>query len=107
MTTRPRIRLASPIKPGEPFEVRTLISHVMETGQRRGADGQLVARSIIHSFTASFAGKDIFRAELQPGISANPYLAFYMRAAAPGELTLTWLDDAGEAIVEKVPIAFG
>jgi sulfur-oxidizing protein SoxZ len=100
--TKPRIKLPESAKVGEIIEIKTLISHVMETGQRRGADGAVVARSIINGFTAKYAGAEVFKAELHPGIAANPYLVFYMRVPGPGELELTWTDDSGASISEKV-----
>src|SRR5262245_22602517 len=99
--TRPRVRLPEKAKVGEVIEVKTLISHVMETGQRKDADGKSIPRFIINSFTASFAGAEVFKAELHPGISANPYLAFYMRVPGPGEFEFTWTDDSGAKVSEK------
>jgi sulfur-oxidizing protein SoxZ len=100
--TRPRIRLPESAKVGDVIEIRTLISHVMETGQRRGSDGKPIPRFIINTLTASFAGADLFKAELHPGIASNPYLVFFMRVPGPGELELTWTDDSGAKVTEKV-----
>jgi sulfur-oxidizing protein SoxZ len=102
MSTKPRIRVPENAKAGDVIEVKTLISHVMETGQRKDRDGKPIPRNIINTFTATFNGKQVFKADLQPGISANPYLAFYMRVPGPGDLELTWLDDTGAKVVEKV-----
>jgi sulfur-oxidizing protein SoxZ len=99
--SRPRIRLPEQAKVGEVIEVKTLISHVMETGQRKEADGKPIPRSIINSFSAKFAGAEVFSADIQPGIAANPYLAFFMKVPGPGEFEFTWVDDAGARIVEK------
>ena len=107
MTTKPRIKVPASAKVGETIEIKTLISHVMETGQRKDKDGKTVPRNIINTFAASFAGKEVFKATLQSGISANPYIAFFMRVPGPGEFELTWLDDAGVKIVEKVPLNVG
>ena len=96
-----RIKLPDTAKVGEVIEIKTLISHVMETGQRRDADGKVIPRSIINSFKVTFAGAEVFSAELHPGVSANPYLAFFMRVPGPGEFEFTWIDDAGEKVVEK------
>jgi sulfur-oxidizing protein SoxZ len=98
---KPRIRLPEQAKVGEVIEIKTLISHVMETGQRKEADGKPIPRFIINSFVAKFAGAEVFRADLNPGIAANPYLAFYMRVPGPGEFEFTWVDDAGASVVEK------
>jgi len=100
--SRPRIRLPEQARVGEVIEIKTLISHVMETGQRREADGRTIPRFIINSFSAKFAGTEVFKAELQPGISANPYIAFHMRVPGPGEFEFTWVDDRGVSVVEKM-----
>lgn len=103
-SAKPRIRVPESAKVGDIIEVKTLISHVMETGQRKDAQGKPIPRNIINTFTASFNGKEVFKVDLQPGISANPYMAFHMRVLGPGDLELSWLDDAGTRIVEKVTI---
>jgi sulfur-oxidizing protein SoxZ len=99
--SKPRIRLPEQAKAGEVIEIKTLISHVMETGQRKEADGKPIPRSIINAFIAKFQGKEFFRADVHPGISANPYIAFYMKVPGPGEFEFTWVDDEGKAITEK------
>lgn len=102
---KPRIRLPDTIKIGDIIEIKTLVSHVMETGQRREGDGKAVARNIIHTFSATFNDATIFEAELQPGISANPYLSFSLKVTGPGDLVFTWADDAGEKLVERTRLA--
>jgi sulfur-oxidizing protein SoxZ len=102
--TRPRVRLPESAKVGDVIEIKTLISHVMETGQRKEGDGKPIPRFIINNFTASFAGTEVFTAELHPGISANPYLAFYMRVPGPGEFEFTWTDDNGVRVSEKAKL---
>ncbi len=102
--TRPRVKLPDSAKVGDVIEIKTLIQHVMETGQRKDSDGKPVPRFIINTFTASFAGTEVFKAELHPGISANPYLAFFMRVPGPGELEFTWVDDKGAKVSEKAKL---
>jgi sulfur-oxidizing protein SoxZ len=102
--TRPRVRLPESAKAGDIIEIKTLITHVMETGHRKAPDGKPVPRFIINTFTASFAGAEVFKAELNPGISANPYLAFFMRVPGPGEFEFTWTDDAGAKVSEKLKL---
>lgn len=101
---KPRIKLPESAKPGEIIEIKTLISHVMETGQRKDQDGKTIPRMIINSFVAKFAGKEVFSAEIQPGTSANPYIAFFMRVPGPGEFEFTWVDDSGDKGIEKVKL---
>ena len=105
MTGKPRVNLPQSIKAGDVIEVRSLISHVMETGNRKDNLGNVVPRNIINTFSATFEGKDVFRAELNSGISANPFISFHMRVPGPGMLELTWVDDAGIKIVEQVAVA--
>ena len=99
---RPRIKMPEKAAIGDIVEIRALITHIMETGQRRDAkSSQLVPRLILNSFVARFNGAEVFRMKLQPGISANPYVSFYMRVPGPGELELTWIEDSGESAVER------
>lgn len=104
MSTKPRIKVPESCKVGEVIEIKTLISHVMETGQRKDRDGKTIARDIINAFTASFGGKEFFKATLHPGTSANPYLHFYLKVPGPGEVEFSWTDDAGKKISEKVKL---
>ena len=99
-----RIKLPDSAKVGEVIEVKTLISHVMETGQRKDADGKTIPRSIINTFKATFAGAEVLTVEMHPGMSANPYLSFFMKVPGPGEFEFTWIDDAGAKVVEKMKL---
>ena len=99
--TKPRIKLPASAKAGEVIEIKTLVSHVMETGQRKDPDGKAIPRDIINAFSAKFAGAEVFSAELHPGISANPYLSFFIKVPGPGEFEFTWVEDGGNTIVDK------
>ena len=101
---KPRVKLPESIKTGEVIEIKTLISHPMETGLRKDKDGNAVPRNIIHTFAATFDGQPVFRASLMPGISANPFVSFTLRVPAKGELVLSWTDDAGVTVIEKVAV---
>lgn len=105
MNGKPRVNLPKAIKAGDVVEVRTLINHVMETGNRMDTAGNIIPRQIIHTLDASFDGREVFRADLKSGISANPFIAFHMRVPGPGMLTLRWVDDAGATVTEQVEIA--
>jgi sulfur-oxidizing protein SoxZ len=89
----PRVRMATQAKPGQVIEVKTLISHEMENGQRKDADGKVIPRKIIRAFTAKFNGKEIFRSDWHPAVSANPYLSFFVKVHEPGTFEFSWLDD--------------
>lgn len=103
---QPRVRLPAQVKVGEVIEIRTLISHIMETGQRRNQEGAIVPRDIIKSFVCTLNGTEVFAMELAPAISANPYISFPLKVEGPGTLEMTWTNDAGEqrkAIAELRP----
>jgi sulfur-oxidizing protein SoxZ len=104
MKKPPRIKLPDAIKAGEVIEIKTLATHIMETGNRKDPSGKVIPRDIIHSFTASFEGQEVFSAELGSGIAANPYIAFFMKVTGPGVLTLTWAEDSGLTTAEKIPL---
>lgn len=104
VATGPRIKLPDIIKTGDVIEVKTLIRHVMETGNRRDKYGQPIPRDIISTLIAKFDGREVFRAEFGPGISANPYLAFQLRIPGPGTIEITWIDDEGVAVSATAPV---
>jgi sulfur-oxidizing protein SoxZ len=97
----PRVRLPANAKKGEVLEIKTLISHEMESGQRRDAAGKAIPRKIINKVTAAFNGKVFFEADWHPAISANPYQAFFFKAEESGEFTFTWKDDDGSEYTTK------
>jgi sulfur-oxidizing protein SoxZ len=82
-------------KRGDIIEIKTLMSHIMETGFRRTAGGDLVPRDIITSFTCRYNGSEIFRADLFPAISANPFVSFFTVAKESGKLEFEWIGDNG------------
>jgi sulfur-oxidizing protein SoxZ len=91
----PRVRIPASAKQGEVVEVRTLVQHPMESGQRKDERGNLVARKIVNRFTCSFNGRVVLDAKLEPAIAANPYLVFHVRARESGEFEFVWTDDDG------------
>ena len=92
---RTLLTVPSSAKPGEVIEIRTLIGHPMETGYRPDSEGKIQLRNIIRRFVCRYNGETVFSAELFPAISANPYLAFYLRATETAPLTFTWEGDNG------------
>ena len=91
----PRVRMPATAKAGEVIEVKTLISHEMESGQRKDAAGQTIPRKIIKEFSASFNGRLVMKADWHPAISANPFLSFFVRVPETGTFTFAWVDDDG------------
>ena len=82
-------------KRGEIIEIKTLMSHIMETGYRRTAAGELIPRNIITSFSCRYNGAEIFRADLFPAIAANPFITFFTVATESGKFDFDWIGDNG------------
>jgi sulfur-oxidizing protein SoxZ len=89
------INIPKKAKRGEIIEIKTLMSHIMETGYRRTASGQLVPRDIITSFTCRYNGVEIFRADLFPAIAANPFITFFTVVKESGKFDFEWIGDNG------------
>jgi sulfur-oxidizing protein SoxZ len=96
--------MPSQAKQGEVIEIKTLISHPMETGYRRDTQGQLIPRQIIQAFTCTYNGVEVFRADWHPAVAANPYLAFYTVATETGQLRFEWVDEAGSVYAAEAEI---
>jgi sulfur-oxidizing protein SoxZ len=92
----PRVRVPAQAKKGELIEIKTLISHEMESGQRKDSAGKVIPRQIINKFTATFNGKMVFEADWYTSISANPYQSFFYKADESGEFAFAWKDDNGQ-----------
>ena len=99
-----RIQVPATVKRGEVFEVRLLIRHPMETGFRHDEVGRLIPENVIKHVICRYGGVEVFRAELFPGIAANPYLSFFTVAEASGELEVALTDDTGVAESERVTL---
>jgi len=89
---------------GEIVEIKTLISHPMETGYRRSQLGARIPRDIIRLFVCTYNGAEVFRAELHPAIAANPFISFFTVAIETGTLSFRWTGDNGFELTETATI---
>ena len=89
---------------GEVIEIKTLVSHPMETGYRRTQVGTLVPRDIIRLFVCTYNGAEVFRAELHPAIAANPFIVFSTVATESGTIVFRWTGDNGFSVTESAAI---
>jgi sulfur-oxidizing protein SoxZ len=104
MAARALINLPKTAKRGSVIEIKTLISHVMETGYRHSTEGQSIPRDIITSFTARYNGEQIFETTFYPAIAANPFVTFHTVADKSGTLAFTWEGDNGFSVTEEAKI---
>lgn len=92
---KPRVKVPKTASAGEVITIKTLISHEMESGQRKDSDGNPIPRSIINRFTCEFNGESVIDVTLEPSISTNPYFEFDATVPEAGEFKFTWYDDDG------------
>ena len=85
--------------------VKVLMSHEMETGQRKDAAGNIVPAHYIRSVTATYQGKTVLSAQWGPAVSKNPYLEFSFKGGQKGDkVIVTWEDNKGEKRTDEATI---
>jgi sulfur-oxidizing protein SoxZ len=104
---KPRVRVPASASAGEAVVLKTLISHPMESGQRKDSSGNPIPRSIINRFTCEFNGKSVVDIAMDPAISTNPYFEFEAVVDAAGDFKFTWYDDDGSVYEETKSIKVG
>jgi sulfur-oxidizing protein SoxZ len=87
-------------------DVRVLMAHEMETGQRKDAAGNLVPAWYISEVNATLNGKPVLKVYWGPAISKNPFLSFKVKDAKPGDkVVITWVDNKGEKRTDEATVA--
>jgi sulfur-oxidizing protein SoxZ len=104
---KPRVKVPRSASAGETITIKTLISHNMESGQRKDSSGNRIPRSIINRFTCDFNGQNVIDITLEPAISTNPYFQFDALVPEAGEYMFTWYDDDGSVYEDAKQIAIG
>lgn len=103
-TPKPRVKVPKSAAAGEIITIKTLISHNMESGQRKDKDGNPIPRQIINKFTCELNGTQVFGCDIAPAISANPYFEFSAKVMESGTFKFTWVDDNGEVYTHEQAI---
>ena len=103
--SRALINVPERARRGEVIEIKTLISHPMETGYRRTQVGVAIPRDIIRVFVCTYNGTEVFRADLHPAIAANPFITFTTVATESGTLQFQWTGDNGFSVTESAKIS--
>ena len=86
--------------------VRVLMSHEMETGQRKDAAGKTIPAWHITEVTATHNGKQVLAAEWGPAVAKNPFLQFTVKGAKAGDkISISWVDNRGDQRSDEVVIA--
>ena len=91
---------------GDSTEVKVLMSHEMETGQRRDAQGKVIPAWFIKNVVVAHNGKPVLNAQWGPAIAKNPFLSFKFKGGAKGDkVQITWIDNRGEKRTDEAVIA--
>jgi sulfur-oxidizing protein SoxZ len=87
-------------------DVRVLMSHPMETGQRKGPDGKLIPMHFIQNLTVKVNGKVVIEGETSQAVSRNPVFSFRLKGGAKGDkIEVSWLDNKGETNSTETAVA--
>jgi len=91
---------------GDKATVRVLMSHEMETGQRKDAAGKTIPAWFIQEVTATHNGKPVLSAQWGAAVSKNPFLQFNVKGAKAGDkIAVTWLDNKGDKRTDEATVA--
>ncbi|HNW62824.1 MAG TPA: thiosulfate oxidation carrier complex protein SoxZ [Piscinibacter sp.] len=91
---------------GDKTTVRVLMSHEMETGQRKDAAGKVIPAWFIQEVTANHNGKPVMTAQWGPSVAKNPFLQFVIKGAKAGDkVTIGWLDNRGDKRSDEATVS--
>ena len=90
---------------GDVADVRVLMAHPMETGQRKDPAGKIVPLHFIQTITAQLNGKTVYTADISQAVSRNPVFAFKVKGAKAGDkLAITWEDNKGDKRTDEITL---
>ncbi|MEE9454809.1 MAG: thiosulfate oxidation carrier complex protein SoxZ [Paracoccaceae bacterium] len=104
---KPRVKVPRTAAVGDVITIKTLISHKMESGQRKDKEGNIIPQSIINTFSCDFNGQNIMSVDLSGAVSTNPYFQFEATVPEAGDFTFTWNDDDGSVYTETKSVKIG
>jgi len=90
-----RITVPPEAKAGEIIEIKVLMRHPMDRGGQSDGKGGTVPRKILNRMTATYAGAEVFRIDMNTGVAANPFVSFTTKAVESGDIVVEWREDGG------------
>jgi sulfur-oxidizing protein SoxZ len=91
---------------GDKATVRVLMSHEMETGQRKDSSGKTIPAHFISEVTATHNGTPVMTAQWGPSISKNPFLQFNVKGAKAGDkIVISWVDNKGDKRSDEATVS--
>lgn len=101
-----RIRIPDRIGRGDVITVNAIISHPMDTGFFRTADGQPIPAYFIKDVVVTYGEQEVARFTWTSGISRDPVVSFTLRADREGPLAMVWTDNKGAVFTQSVDLTF-
>jgi len=98
MASKPRVKVPKSASAGDIISIKSLVSHTMESGQRKDKEGNVIPRMIINKFECQFNGATVFSCDIDAAVAANPFLEFKARVNESGTFKFMWTDDDGTVI---------
>jgi sulfur-oxidizing protein SoxZ len=86
-------------------DVKILMKHDMESGQRKDASGKLIPAWFINMLNVKAQGKDVFNAEFGPGVSKDPFLNFKYKGSKGDKLVINWIDTKGDKRTDEATVS--
>lgn len=99
-----RVAVPRSFSAGQPGEVRTLVTHPMETGLREGPNGDILPRRLVDTLTVTVGNDTAFEVRMHTAVSANPYVRFFLAPQQAGQAEFVWQEDTGERLAEQVSL---
>ena len=100
------MRIRAQLKDGGVTEVRVLMAHIMETGQRKDGSGKIVPAHHIQNVTATWNGKTVLTAQFGPAVSQNHVMNFSFKGGAKGDkVSVSWSDNKGDKRTDEATIS--
>ena len=91
---------------GDKTTVRVLMSHEMETGQRKDTAGKVIPAWYIKEVSAQHNGKPVLTAQWGPSVSKNPFMQFTLKGAKAGDkVSVTWVDNKGDKRTDEATVS--
>ena len=101
-----RIRVPDQVVRGELITVNAIVSHPMDTGFFRNADGQPIPAYFIRDVVVTYSGEEIARFTWTSGVSRDPVISFTLKADREAPLAMVWTDNRGGVFKQSADIKF-
>lgn len=91
---------------GDKTTVRVLMSHEMETGQRKDSAGKPIPAWFIQEVSATLNGTPVMTAQWGPSVAKNPFMQFTIKGGKAGDkVAISWIDNKGDKRTDETTVS--